>query len=129
MVDKTSVVFAFFAAAVLAGLFVQFGVSSPKPASKETFMQKEIGMPLNSGGMGPYDGTSLVGSTSSMSSEPLPVGSSPANSFIDSNKLMSLVDNKVSTECCPSAFNTDMGCVCLSDSDKKLMASRGGNRA
>jgi hypothetical protein len=128
MVDKTSLVFAFFAAAVLAGLFVQFGMGGPKPASKETFMQKEIGMPLKSGGMGPYDGTSLVGSASSMlSSEPLPVGTSPASSFIDTNKLMLFADNKVSSDCCPSAFNTDTGCVCLTDSDKKLMASRGGN--
>jgi hypothetical protein len=64
-----------------------------------------------------------------MASEPLPVGTSPANVHVDSNKLMLLAENKSSADCCPSAFNTDMGCVCLTEQDKKLMASRGGNRA
>lgn len=126
MVDKTTLIVAVFVAAVLAGLFVQYGMGSPAPATKETFMQKEVGMPLNASGIGPYDG---VGAKGWSASEPLPVGTSPASTHIDSNKLMLLVDNKVSSECCPSAFNTDTGCVCLTEPDKKLMASRGGNRA
>lgn len=128
MVDKTTLIVAVFAAAVLAGLFVQYGMAAPKPAGKETFMQQEAGMPLNAGGIGPYDGTSLGTATGWVSSEPLPVGTSPASTHIDTNKLMLLVDNKVSSSCCPSAFNTDTGCVCLTEPDKKLMASRGGNR-
>lgn len=126
MVDKTTLIVAVFIAAVLAGLFVQYGMGAPKPTSKETFMQKEVGMPLNASGIGPYDG---VGGSGWASSEPLPVGTSPASTHVDSNKLMLLVDNKVSSDCCPSAFNTDTGCVCLTEPDKKLMASRGGNRA
>jgi hypothetical protein len=127
MVDKTSVVLAFFIAAVLAGLFVQYGgMSKPAPATKETFMQKEAGMPLDAGGIGPYD---QVGGSGWAGSEPLPVHSSHANAHSDANKLMLLADNKVSTECCPSAFNTDTGCICLNEQDRKLFASRGGNRA
>lgn len=127
MVDKTSLVIAFFVAAILAGLFVQYGMGSkPAPTTKETFMQQEAGMPLNADGIGPYDG---VGAKGWAATEPLPVGTSPASTHMDTNKLMLLVDNKVSTECCPSAFNTDTGCVCLTEHDKNLMASRGGNRA
>lgn len=126
MVDKTTLVVAFFVAAVLAGLYVQYGMSAPVPTTKETFMQQEVGMPLNAGGIGPYDGVAVGGW---MASEPLPVGTSPASTHIDTNKLMLLADNKVSADCCPAAFNTDTGCVCLTESDKKLMASRGGNRA
>ena len=129
MVDKTTLIVAVFVAAVLAGLFVQYGMAPPAPTSKETFMQQEAGMPLNAGGIGPYDGVSLAGASGWAASEPLPVGTSPANVHIDTNKLMLLADNKVSSECCPSAFTTDVGCVCLTEPDKKLMASRGGNRA
>lgn len=127
MVDKTSVVLAFFIAAVLAGLYVQYnGMAKPAAATKETFMQQEAGMPLNAGGIGPYD---QMGGSGWMSSEPLPVHASPANSHSDSNKLMLLVGNKTSTECCPSAFNTDTGCICLGENDRKLFGSRGGNRS
>ena len=60
--QKTSLVVAFFLAAVLAGVFVNFGLlKAPAPAQKETFMQQSIGMPLSSGGMGPYDSVSLAG--------------------------------------------------------------------
>ena len=127
MVDKTSVVLAFFIAAVLAGLFVQYGsMGKPAPTSKETFMQKDAGMPLDAGGIGPYD---QVGGSGWMGSEPLPVSASPVNAHSDANKLMLLVGNKTSGDCCPAAFNTDTGCVCLTEQDRKLFASRGGNRA
>lgn len=129
MVDKTTLVTAVFVAAVLAGLFVQYGMAAPKPATKEAFMQQEAGMPLNAGGIGPYDGSSLGTASGWATSEPLPVGTSPASTHIDSNKLMLMVGNKTSPDCCPSAFNTDTGCVCLSDQDKSLFASRGGNKA
>lgn len=129
MVDKTTLVVAIFAAAVLAGLFVQYGIAAPTPASKESFMQQEVGMPLNAGGIGPYDGSSLGTASGWVANEALPVGTSPASTHIDSNKLMLLQGNKVSADCCPSAFNTDTGCVCLTENDQKLFASRGGNKA
>lgn len=127
--NKTNLVFAFFIAAVLAGLFVQYSGSGVRPVAKEDFMQQEIGMPLNQGGMGPYDQVSIAGSSGWASSEPLPVATAPASAHMDSNKLMLLVGNKVSTDCCPAAFNTDTGCVCLTEHDRKLFGSRGGNRA
>lgn len=129
MVDKTTLVTAVFVAAVLAGLFVQYGMGAPVPATKEAFMQQEAGMPLNAGGIGPYDGTSLGTATGWATSEPLPVGTSPASTHMDGNKLMLMVGNKTSPDCCPAAFNTDTGCVCLTEQDKTLFASRGGNKA
>lgn len=124
--DKTEIVIAFFAAAVVAGLAAQHLSGPPAPAAKETFMQQELGMPLNSSGMGPYD---QGGASGWAASEPMPVSQSPANNPMDSNKLMLLADNKSSPDCCPGAFNTDVGCVCLNEHDRKLFASRGGNRA
>ena len=63
--DKTTLVIAFFAAAILAGLFVQYGGSAaPAPSSKEHFMQKQVGAPLSGPGIGPYDGVSLDGGVS-----------------------------------------------------------------
>ena len=123
MVDKTTLVVSFFVAAVLAGLFVQYG-----PSSVESFIQQETGMPLNAPGMGPFDQTSIPGAEGWLSSEPLPVSQMPVNNPSNANKLMLLADNKVSPECCPSAFSTDVGCVCLSENDKNLFSSRGGNK-
>ncbi len=126
-------VMAFLLAAILAGLFVQFGsVSNPTPSSKEHFMQKSVGAPLNGPGIGPYDSVSLDGGISGWAqTEPhsaAPVGSG-LPSQADDGKLMFLVGNKVDSECCPAAFNTDTGCVCLTEQDKSLMKSRAGNRA
>lgn len=124
--EKTNLVFAFFIAAILAGLFVQYGGMS---VPRESFMQKSAGMPLNASGIGPYDQVSVGGAAGWAASEPLPVGQHPVNTPLDSNKLMLLAGNGVSADCCPSAFSGDTGCVCLNDSDKKLFASRGGNKA
>ncbi len=125
--EKTNLVFAFFVAAVLAGLFVQYMGKGGAP--RESFMQKSAGMPLNAAGIGPYDQVSVSGASGWASSEPQPVGQHPVNTPLDTNKLMLLEGNTVSPDCCPSAFNTDTGCVCLTASDKKLFASRGGNKA
>jgi hypothetical protein len=130
--NKTNLVIAFLVAAILAGLFANMGWSMPSPASKETFMQKSVGAPTSGEGMGPYDGVSVDGVSGWQSTEPhsaAPVGASGLPSQSDSNNLMFLVGNKVDSECCPAAFNTDSGCVCLTDDNKQLMASRAGNRA
>ena len=124
--NKTNLVIAFFLAAVIAGLFMKYGPTIPMPSSKETFMQQSTGKALNEKGMGPYD---EMGGSGWSASEPLPVSSMPVNSHEDPNKLMLMSGNKVSPDCCPGTFNTDTGCVCLSDSDRTLFASRGGNRA
>jgi hypothetical protein len=130
MIGKTEIVVAFFIASILAGLFIKFG-GVPMPAGdREHFMQQEVGMPLNSGGIGPYDQVSVAGSAGWLATEPaISGGVAPVGQPDDSNKLMYLVDNKVSDSCCPSSFNTDTGCVCLSSDQKNFMASRGGNRA
>jgi len=127
---KTGIVLAFFIAALLAGLFVKFNVRLPM-ASQEHFMQKPIGAPKDGPGMGPYDQVSIGGGFSGWSAtEPhsaAPVtGSLPG--LAQDNKLMFLVGNKTDASCCPAAFNTDTGCVCLTESDRSLMASRGGNK-
>jgi hypothetical protein len=90
-------------------------------------MQKEVGMPLNASGIGPYDGVSIGGGITGWSSNESPAATLPSQTMTSDLNLM--VGNKVSTECCPSAFNTDTGCVCLTEHDKSLFASRGGNRA
>ena len=128
MIGKTELVVAFFVAAVLAGLFVKFGSSSPVGA-RENFMQQEVGMPLASGGIGPYDGVSIAGAAGFMATEPTSAGGvSPVSASSDPNKLMYLVGNQVDTSCCPSSFNTDTGCLCLTSDQRDFMASRGGNK-
>ena len=130
--NKTTLVVAFFLAAVLAGLFVHFNLRlPPMPSTKETFMQKELGMPVNGQGIGPYDQVSLAGGVSGWShTESMPVDSSSLPSQADNtNEIMFLVGNKVDPECCPAAFTTDTGCVCLTEENRQFMSSRGGNRA
>jgi len=132
MVDKTTLVFAFLAAAVLAGLFARFNLmGSFMPSSTEHFMQQPAGMPLNGAGMGPYDQVSLGGGVSGWAAtEGMPVNvTNLPSSMNDPNKLMLLADNKVDADCCPSAFSNDMGCVCLTPSDQSVVAARGGNRS
>jgi len=122
--SKTSLVVAFLLAAVLAGLFVSFN------GHREPFMQKSVGAPVGET-MGPYDGQTAGGVSGWTMTEPhsaAPVtGNLPSQS--DAGDLNYLVGNKVNESCCPSAFTTDTGCVCLSESEKDFMGARGGNRA
>ena len=90
----------------------------------DTFIQQEVGMPLNGPPMGPYD----TASKGWMSSEHMPVGSLPQNKALEQNKLMYLVGNEVSPKCGPTTFSTDTGYVCLTQNDRKVMAHRGGNK-
>jgi hypothetical protein len=114
--SKTTLVFAFLVGALILGLLGKRGI--------ETFMQKDAGMPLDGPAMGPYD-TAMGGW---MSSEHMPVGGLPQNSFKEGNKIMFLVGNETKPECCPAAFTTDSGCVCLTPAHSELMARRGGNK-
>lgn len=129
--DKTTLVIAFFAAAILAGLFVQYGSNSPAPASKEHFMQKQVGAPLSGPGIGPYDSVSLDGISGWGATEPhsaAPIGAGLPSQAED-GKLMFLVGNQVDPSCCPAAFTSDNGCVCLTEENKNFMGTRAGNRA
>lgn len=135
--NKTLVVVAFFVAAVLAGYFFQT-MSAPAPAKpskdvdsdseggKEKFSQRQVGMPLdmqNAEGVSGYAAASPI-----LGSEPKPVSTKPYEMAND-QELFQFQNNKVGADCCPSPFSTDTGCVCLTDSQIKAFASRGGNRA
>jgi len=124
--DKTSLVLAFLIAAVLAGLFIRMNLGVP---GRESFMQQEVGMPLDGQGIGPYDQVSAGTVSGWAATEAAPVVSSLPSQADKSNELMLMVGNKVDPECCPAAFNTDTGCVCLTEQDRDLFAHRGGNRA
>jgi hypothetical protein len=133
--NKTTVVVAFFVAALLAGWFLRF-VSVPPAAKasgesvkKETFMQQERGMPLDMQAVqGPtsvqgYDGTPPL-----LGSEPKAVPLQPYDMAND-QEIFQFDSNKVSADCCPSPFSTDRGCVCLTDKQLQEFATRGGNKA
>lgn len=119
---RTYMVFGLFLAAILAGFALKVF------PGREGFMQKEVGMPLSGPSMSPYDGQGAGGW--SLNEEPMPVGSLPQNLALEQNKLMHLADNKSSSACFNSSggLSTDTGYVCLSESQKSEMNSRGGNR-
>jgi hypothetical protein len=126
--QKTAIVIAFFLAALLAGLFAISQQVPAKPkddntSGKETFMQREKGMPLDTQPVAGYTGTSPI-----LGSEPKPVSEKPYDMAND-QELFQFENNRISADCCPSAFSTDRGCVCLTDAQLKDFANRGGNRA
>ena len=126
---KTSLVVGLFVAVIVVGLLAQMFLSRA-PAHRETFAQKEIGAPSTGTAMGPYDSTGIPGASGWMATEEsgAPVGTSPVAASGEP-RLMFLSEPRTSPSCCPSAYNTDTGCVCLGDEDLKTMSSRGGNRA
>ena len=120
---KTLFILAVFLVAVFVGLFLNSG----SPKSRETFAQKPVGAPVSGTGMGPYDGLAVPGVSSGwMATEEGPNGSAPVDSV---SPTMLLANNKTSPSCCPSSISTDTGCMCLTEENKSLFASRGGNRA
>jgi hypothetical protein len=134
---KTTLIFTIFVAAFLAGLFL-LGATYVVPvktkeesqtAAKETFMQKERGMPLD---MVPVEGPVGVqgysGTPPLLGSEPKEVPLKPYEMANDS-ELFAFQNNKIGADCCPSPFSTDTGCVCLTDAQIQNFSSRGGNRA
>jgi len=125
---KTATVFAFFLAALLAGLFVRYFMVSA-PVEKEDFAQREVGMPLDmqmvagAVGVSGYNGTPPL-----LGSEPKPVPERPYDMAND-NELFQFANNKMGADCCPSPFSGDLGCVCLTDKQIAEFSSRGGNRS
>jgi hypothetical protein len=137
---KTTVVVAFFLAALLAGLFLRFlSKSSPvkrgedsdsdSDDGKERFFQREVGMPLDmqategAVGVAGYSGTPPL-----LGSEPKPVPERPYDMAND-QALFQFEGNRMSADCCPSPFSGDRGCVCLTDKQIADFSSRGGNRS
>ena len=138
---KTTLVLVLFVAALLAGLFMRYSQktspikrsedsdSEGESAGKESFMQREVGMPLDmqsvegAVGVSGYNGTPPL-----LGSEPKPVSEKPYDMANDS-ELFQFADNKMSADCCPSPFSGDRGCICLTDKQTAEFASRGGNRS
>ena len=121
---KTALVYALFVGVLVAALLLRYSMAA-SPKARETFMQKEVGAPAGGTSMGPYDSLSQPGASGWLPNEKVPTGASPLGG---SESLMFLSEPKVSPSCCPSAYNTDAGCVCLDEAEKHLMGTRGGNR-
>lgn len=136
--NRTTTVLLFFVAAVLAGLFLKVqenmgcgarNVSVEMMTNKETFFQREVGMPLDmqsvegATGVAGYSGTPPL-----LGSEPKPLSEKPYDMAND-NELYQFEGNKMGPECCPSPFSGDRGCICLTDSQVAEFASRGGNKS
>jgi hypothetical protein len=125
MQPRTPVIVGAFLAAVLAGLVLRFLVAKRVEAGgeREHFAQREVGMPVDfTSPAQPYDGMSPI-----LGSDPKPVPQKPYD--MSDEKVEFLAKNKTGADCCPSVFSTDTGCLCLSDQEKAMMSSRGGNRA
>ena len=120
---RTTALLAFFVAALLAGLFVNSTLLSASPAVKENFMQQERGMPVETGPVQGYSGSSPL-----LGTEPLPTPQHPYDQTND-QQLYAFANNKQSADCCPSPFSGDLGCVCLTSEQKHEFGTRGGNRA
>ena len=126
MQPRTPVIVGAFLAALVAGLVVRFLMLQRVEAGgqREHFAQREVGMPVDfSAPAQPYDGTSPI-----LGSDPKPVPQKPYD-MADDTQIKFLATNRTGADCCPSIFSTDTGCVCLSDQEKAMMATRGGNRA
>lgn len=129
---RTVAIVSFFLAAVLAGLFLRYMTTAPpvvEEKKKETFAQREVGMPLDmqavegATGVSGYSGTPPL-----LGSEPKPVSEKPYEMANDTELFM-FEKNKIGADCCPSPFSSDIGCICLTDAQTKEFASRGGNRS
>ena len=123
--NKTNLVLGVFLAALLVSLYVVHASIYSAPESRESFAQKEVGMAVDGVGMGPYDNVSVPGASGWMQTEKSPKDASPVSGMPN---LDFMLNPRTSSSCCPSAYTTDNGCVCLSDQDKTMMSSRGGNK-
>ena len=115
---------AFVVAAVLAGLYVNYTLAALPPATKEKFVQREKGMPLDMEASGVQG---MEASSPILGSNPKPISEKPYEMANDS-ELYQFSGNKIGADCCPSPFSSDRGCVCLTPSQRAEFASRGGNR-
>jgi hypothetical protein len=129
MKDKTTVVLmvgvAAFVVAIAARLFL---TASSSGAGRETFMQVEKGAPVSGDDEGVYAGIDISnGNSWSSTNAPTPLKSYEAAA--DEMQLFANQNSTFKPECCPSSITSDKGCLCLSESEEKKLAYRGGNRA
>ena len=128
MKDKTTVVLMVGAAAFVVAVAARLFLSSVSEYGREGFMQKEIGAPAKGGDEGVYAGIDISnGNSWSSVSAPTPLKSYEAAD--DSMQLFANQESTFKPECCPNAISSDTGCLCLSASEEKKLAYRGGNRA
>jgi len=124
MKDKTTVVLMVGAAAFVVAIAARLIMGS----SREGFMQQEIGAPAKGGDEGVYAGIDISnGNSWSSVSAPTPLKSFEAAD--DDMQLFANQDSTFKPECCPNTISSDTGCLCLSASEEKKLAYRGGNRA
>jgi hypothetical protein len=124
MKDKTSIVLAVGAAAFALAVVARFMLTGQ--LTRETFMQQDIGAPVNKDQEGAYNGIDISnGNSWSQTTAPTPL--KPYEAAND-NELFAFQNSPFKPECCPSSITADTGCLCLSASDEKSLAYRGGNR-
>lgn len=127
MKDKTTVVLMVGAAAFVVAIAARLFMGSSS-YGREGFMQQEIGAPAKGNDEGVYAGID-ISNGNSWSSVSAPT---PLKSYEAADDDMQLFANQESTfkpECCPNAISSDTGCLCMSASEEKKLAYRGGNRA
>jgi hypothetical protein len=117
-----------FVAALAFALVGSTMMSRPvQTEEKETFAQREVGMPLD---MQPVEGATGVagysGTPPLLGSEPKPISDKPYDMAND-NELFLFEGNRMSADCCPSPFSGDRGCICLTNKQLKEFETRGGN--
>lgn len=95
--------------------------------TREGFAQQQVGMPLNGGGQGLYDGIDLSTEGNMWSSTPKPTPLKPYENA-DDNQLFQYQNSKFTPECCPSSITSDTGCLCATADEERDWLTRGGNR-
>ena len=125
MKARTPIILGAFIAALIAGILVRFfgpAIAEVGPV-KEHFAQREVAAPVDTGPVEGAEASSpLLGEAKPISQKPYEVA--------DDAALYFLAKNQVGAECCTgSVFASDTGCLCLTEDQKAIMASRGGNRA
>lgn len=124
MKDKTSIVLAVGAAAFAIAVVSRFLMTGN--LARESFMQQDVGAPVNQNQEGAYNGIDISnGNSWSPTTAPTPLKSYEA---ANDNELFAFQNSVFKPECCPSSITADTGCLCLGDQDEKSLAYRGGNR-
>ena len=133
MKDKTTVVLmvgvAAFVTAVVARMYLGSATMVwSENTGREGFMQQEIGAPAAGDDSGVYAGIDISnGNAWSSVSAPTPL--KPYEAAADDMQLFANQESTFKPECCPNSISSDTGCLCLSASEEKKLAYRGGNRA
>ena len=80
-------------------------------------MAMELGAPVPRAGVQPIE----EGGAGPGNVDPSPYKTTPDENLFDFD------DNEKGPQCCPSAFVSDEGCICVTEQQKKLFESRGTN--